>query len=939
VPYVEAPEQVVPGHPLFFTTAFALDGFGYGVLVESHMGRPTKIEGNPDHPASLGATDAFGQAAVLALYDPDRSQVLTREGRVETWAHLQSLLLDLRAEKRQNRGAGLRILTRTVTSPTMADQLHRLHEQFPEAKWHAYDPVSRDAVRAGARLAFGQELEPVHHLDQADVIVSLESDFLAWGPGRLKDARAFAGRREVEKDSLASITGHPPEEGGGSPKMNRLYVIESTPTITGAAADHRFAVASRDVEAIARSLADFVQGKAALVTVKPGQEWLSAMERDLKAAGARGLVLAGDTQPAEVHALAHLINHALGSIGRSVTFVDRVDAGPADQVGSLRELIADIGAGKVDTLIILGGNPAYDAPADLDFAQRITAKVRLRIHLGLYHDETARVCQWHVPEADPLESWGDVRAFDGTVTIQQPLIAPLYGGKTASEVLAVLLGEPDRSGLEIVRDYWRRQSLPGDFEASWRKALRTGLIAGTAGKPKQVAPRIQDVPSRPAPGEASGAPDLEIVFRPDPTLWDGRFANNGWLQELPKPMNRLTWDNAALVSKSVADRLGITDGDVLSLSYRGETLRLPAWVMPGQAESSITVFLGSGRRRAGRVGTGVGVDVYTLRTAEALWFGPGLDVAATGERRRLPTTQHHFNMAGRELYRLGTLEQYRARPTFAQLHERDRSRGESLLDEPEPQARRQEGFGNAWGMVINLNTCIGCNACVTACDVENNIPVVGKDQVLASREMHWLRIDRYYEGEDPNNPAFHFQPVMCMHCEKAPCELVCPVAATSHSAEGLNEMTYNRCVGTRYCSNNCPYKVRRFNFFHYADETTPSLKLLRNPDVTVRWRGVMEKCTYCVQRINAARINADIQSRPVRGDEVVTACQAACPTRAIVFGNLNDKDGAAAKAKASPRNYGLLAELNTRPRTTYLAKLRNPNPEIEPSPRDESHRA
>jgi molybdopterin-containing oxidoreductase family iron-sulfur binding subunit len=954
VPYVQAPEEVVPGKPLFFTTAVALDGFGCGVLVESRMGRPIKIEGNPDHPASLGATDAFAQAEVLTLYDPDRSQVVTHEGRVETWEHLQTLLLDLRERKRRDRGADLRILTGTVASPTLADQFRRLLEQFPEAKWRSYEAVNRDAIRAGSRLAFGEVLDPIYHVDRADVIVALDADFLAWGPGRLKDARAFAARREVEPDVRAYITGRREDQGQGpgqgqaATKMNRLYVVEPTPTITGASADHRLAVRAGDVRAIARYIAGVVGVTEDLTEVtrslaghlSPHARWLEAMALDLKKEGARGLVIAGDTQPSEVHALAHLINQALGAVGQTVEYLPRVDVGPADQFASLRELAAEIQAGAVDTLIILGGNPAYDAPADLEFARLLSSgKVPLRIHLGLYHDETAQLCQWHIPEAHGLEAWGDVRAFDGTVTIQQPLIAPLYAGRTALEVLSVLLGEPDRSGLEIVRDYWRRQDLPGDFESTWRQALRTGLIAGTARKAKAVTPRsIKAVQHAPSPG--SSGEGLELIFRPDPTIWDGRFANNGWLQELPKPMNRLTWDNAALISKALADRLGVADEDVIELRHGDRRLRLPAWIMPGQAESSVTVFLGHGRRRAGRVGTGVGVDVYPLRMLAAAWSSGGLDIGTTGERHRLPATQHHFNMAGRDLFRAADIETYRRHADFAKKHERDRGRGESLFDVPEPQARREEGEGNAWGMAVNLNTCIGCNACVVACQAENNIPVVGRDQVLASREMHWLRIDRYFEG-DPKDPEIDFQPVMCQHCETAPCEIVCPVGATTHSAEGLNEMTYNRCVGTRYCSNNCPYKVRRFNFFEYSDHSTPSLKLLRNPDVTVRPRGVMEKCTYCVQRINAARIGAEIEGRPVRGDEVMTACQAACPTRAIVFGNLNDRDGAVARAKASPRDYGLLAELNTRPRTTYLAKLRNPNtsPEPEASARDDSQRS
>jgi Fe-S-cluster-containing dehydrogenase component len=933
VPYVQAPEAIIPGRPLFFASAVPIDGFACGVLVKSEMGRPIKIEGNPAHPASLGATDIFGQAALLGLYDPDRSQLITRGGRIESWEHFQSLVLDTRESLRSTKGSGLRVLTQTVASPTLADQLHRLVEQFPEARWHAYESVSRDAIRAGTRLAFGEELEPVHHFEKADVILSLESDFLAWGPARLKDARGFSARRNAL-------------DGGPAASMNRVYVIESTPSLTGAAADHRLATASRDVGKLASAVADAIEpGTAAAPAnrelpsrLSEHSRWIDAVVRDLTANRGKSLVIAGDSQPAWVHVLAHFMNHALENIGKTVDYFPRADMGPADQSGSIGELVRDIEAGRVETLFILGGNPAFDAPADLDFVRVLESdRTKLRIHLGQYDDETARLCHWHIPQAHVLETWSDLRAFDGTVTIQQPLIAPLYKGRSAHELLALLLGQPELSGLEIVRDYWKRQGLSGDFEGKWREALEAGLIQGTTSEPKSVGAAKRPPKSPADPDDERG--NLEIVFRPDPTIWDGRYANNGWLQELPKPLAKLSWDNAALLSPATARRLGVANEDVLELTYHGRSIKIPAWIMPGQADQSISVFLGHGRRRAGRVGTAVGVDVSAMRRSDAPWFGSGLLVKKTGERRQLAAMHHHFNMEGRDLIRAGTLEEYRREPRFAQRSEHEAHRGDSLIDEPKPQAEHEKGEGNAWGMVIDLNTCIGCGACVVACQAENNIPVVGREQVLASREMHWLRVDRYFEGEDTANPKVDFQPVPCMHCEKAPCEVVCPTGATTHSAEGLNEMTYNRCVGTRYCSNNCPYKVRRFNFLHYVDDLSPTLKLMRNPDVSVRSRGVMEKCTYCVQRINAARIAAMIENRAVGGDLVVTACQAACPARAITFGNLNDPQSAVAKAKAGPRNYALLEELNTRPRTSYLAKLRNSNPEIEASDRDESQRS
>jgi MoCo/4Fe-4S cofactor protein with predicted Tat translocation signal len=928
VPYVQAPEAIIPGKPLYFASAIPIDGYACGVLVKSHMGRPINLEGNPAHPASKGAVDIFGQATILTLYDPDRSQMVTHNARVDTWEHFQTLVLNGREKLLSKKGAGLRILTQTVASPTLADQLKRLSEQFPAAKWHSYEPLTHDAALAGCRLAFGEDLVPVHRLEQADVILSLDADFLGRGPGRLNDARGFATRREIGDASSGST-------------MNRLYVVEPTLTLTGAAADHRLAIAARDVPLFAQAIAGELGGSGHKLPERIAEHagWISALARDLSAHRGKCLVIAGETQPPEVHALANLINQSLGNVGKTVDLVDRVDAGPADQIESLRELVRDMNAGSVETLVILGGNPAYDAPADFAFAKVLASdKVKLRIHLGLYADETAQLCHWHIPEAHCLESWSDLVAFDGTASIQQPLITPLYKGKSAHELLAVFLGEPGQSGLEIVRNYWRGRNLPGDFESNWRTALEAGLFIGTASKPKSVSPLIKEIAVPTAPAE-SNPESLEIIFRADPTIGDGRWANNGWLQELPKPLTKLSWDNAALLSPALAKRLGIENEDIVELRYEGRTVQLPAWIMPGQAEKSVTVFLGHGRKRAGKVGTGVGVDVYGLRTAAQPWSGTGLEVKKTSERSRLAALHHHFSMEGRDLIRVSSVENYRKNPGFAQEAEHEPGHGLSLFEEPEPQKLHEQGMGNSWGMAINLNTCIGCNACVVACQAENNIPVVGRDQVLASREMHWIRIDRYFEGEDASNPKIDFQPVPCMQCEKAPCEIVCPVGATTHSAEGLNEMTYNRCVGTRYCSNNCPYKVRRFNFLHYSDETTPSLKLMRNPEVTVRSRGVMEKCTYCVQRINAARITAEIENRPVRGDEVVTACQGACPTRAIVFGNLNDPESAVVKAKASSRNYALLAELNTRPRTTYLAKLRNPNPEIEAGSRDESHRS
>jgi molybdopterin-containing oxidoreductase family iron-sulfur binding subunit len=924
VPNVEQPELIVPGKPLFFATAAPLNGFGTGVLVASHMGRPIKIEGNPAHPTSLGATDSFSQAAILSLYDPDRSQVVLNNGLVNTWERFLALAVDVRQQKRRNRGRGLRLLTPSVTSPTLADQIQRLLKQFPEAKWHSYEPLTRDSVRLGTSLAFGAELEPIYHIEKADIVLALDADFLGWGPDKLRHAHDFASRREI-RGAQGGATGS---------SMARLYVVECTPSITGAMADHRTPLSARKIAPFAMALARSLKVEG----LPPGgageasdqSSLISALVRDLEDHRGKSLVVPGDTQPPAVHALAHAMNHALGSIGTTVTYHPSPEQNPTGQIRSLVDLTRDINRGLVDTLLILDANPVYDAPTDLDFAAALTdEKIKLRVHLGLYADETAERCHWHIPQAHFLEAWSDIRAVDGTVTVQQPLIAPLYQGKSPHDVLAVFLGEPDRPGLEIVREHWKQQALPGDFETAWQKALRDGSIAGTASTAKTVALKPGGLTDSTS-GADQGEGGMELVFRPDPTVWDGRFANSGWLQELPKPLTRLTWDNAALISHAQARRLNISEGDIVELRYQGRTLQIPAWIMPGQADDTVTVSLGYGRWKSGRVGTGAGFNAYALRTSSAPWFGGGLELVKTGDVHALATVQHHHTMAGRDLVRVATVEEFLQNPTFAQPH--GHQHGQSLYPDP-PRGQNAE---NAWGMAIDLNRCIGCGACVVACQAENNIPIVGKDEVLRSREMHWLRIDRYYEGEDAASPKTYFQPVACMHCEKAPCEPVCPVGATTHSDEGLNEMTYNRCVGTRYCSNNCPYKVRRFNFLQYSDETTPSLKLMRNPDVTVRTRGIMEKCTYCVQRINHARITAKTEDRPVGGDEVVTACQAACPARAIVFGNLNDPQSTVAQAKASPRNYGLLAELNTWPRTSYLARLRNPNPDLESTREDRS---
>jgi len=918
VPYVRQPEEVIPGRPMFYATAFTLGGYASPILVESHLYRPTKIEGNEQHPASLGGTDVFAQASILGMYDPDRSQTIAYLGDVRTWGgFLEAIRGPLSAQKAVQ-GAGIRILTPTVSSPALADQLRSVLKLYPQAKWHVYEPVNRDNVLEGAKMAFGQPVETQYRLENADVIVSLDADFLYAGfPGSTRYIHDFAKRRN-------------PDAGN----MSRLYVAESTPSSTGAKTDHRLPLRAVEIEILARDLKRHWESKSDVIALEgPGSgtawalkheylEMVSAVAGDLKTHSGSSVVIVGDHQPPAVHALAHAINQTLGNVGKTVFYTDPVDANPVNQTDSIKDLVADMRAGKVDMLFILGGNPAYDAPADLGFADALkNTNIPMRVHLGLYQDETAELCQWHVNEAHYLESWGDARAYDGTVSIVQPLIAPLYGGKSVYELTALLAGQAEATGHEVVQGYWKQQHPGADFDAFWRKSLHDGWIAGTTFAPKSVNLKSATFP----PSPVSDGKSIEINFRRDPSVYDGRFSNNGWLQELPKPMSKMTWDNPVLIGPAMAARMGLKTEDLIELELNGKKLAAPIWIQAGHPDNSVTVFLGYGRRRAGRAGTGAGFDMYPLRYSATPWFTTGVNITKAVGTYKLASTQGYQTMdtpeGARPQVRSASLEEYRKEPDFAKKEE---TPAELTLYKPYPYDKEPY----AWGMAIDLNACVGCNNCIVACQSENNIAVVGKEQVVVGRHMHWLRVDAYYQG-DRDNPKAYFQPVPCMQCENAPCEVVCPVGATVHSTEGLNDMVYNRCVGTRYCSNNCPYKVRRFNFLLFQDWQTPQLKMMRNPDVTVRSRGVMEKCTYCVQRITQHRIDSEREDRKIRDGELQTACQQSCPANAIIFGNINDPGSRVSKLKANARNYSLLADLNTRPRTTYLAEIRNPNPELE----------
>jgi len=929
-------DTYAPGEPFFYTTVHSMGGHVTGLLVETHDGRPTKIEGNPDHPHSLGSATAFEQATVLGVYDPDRSSKVLSSGKEAKFADFDAAVKAISLGD----GAGLRFLSETVTSPTLADLRAQALKKFPKAKWVEYDPAARDNELAGSVLAFGQQMYVHPHFDQASVILSLDNDFLGLDSPSPFMTKLYSKGRRVEGEQDLD-------------KMNRLYAVESQFSITGANADHRLRMRGGDVKQFAVDLAAALGAMPALNVVNNAPndkrgKFLAVLAKDLKAAGANALVTAGPRQPASVQALAALINQSLGStcVSYSKPVIDKTASG----VDALKALTDEMTAGQVSTLVILGGNPTYTAPADLQFGVAVS-KVQNSIHLGPEVDETAVAAKWHVPEAHFLEAWGDQATSDGLASIQQPMIQPLYGGKTAAEVVAMVIGAPVTAH-DITKNYWLAQ-FSGNKEDAWRKALNDGVVAGmktaeavkVAVDSKKVAAAIQAEP-KPVAG-------MEVGFYPSSSTWDGRFANNGWLQETPDPMTKLTWGNAAMMSPGTARANHINDGDVISISRGNFKMEAAVMIQPGHADDAISIALGYGRQSCGRVGKDVGFNANLIRTSDGFWFASGFAIADTGKRHLHATTQEHGAINGDGIFGImkdASAERRNGRPVVREATVEEYKKEPKVIGEmsevPElagiyPQIKYDKGY--QWGMAIDLTSCTGCNACIVACTAENNIPVVGKDQVIRGREMHWLRMDRYYTG-DENDPQVIEQPLPCMQCENAPCENVCPVQATTHSPEGLNDMAYNRCVGTRYCANNCPFKVRHFNFLNYhkqGSEPTdfPGIGIRRaeeeltglvyNPDVTVRMRGVMEKCTYCVQRIEEVRIHAKVDGRrEIKEGEVKTACQQTCPADAIAFGNINDPDSKVSKLKKQDRNYAMLAELNVRPRTTYLAKLRNPNPEL-----------
>ncbi len=926
LPYARRPPEIEPGVPLSYASSMDLDGYGIGLVAETREGRPIKIEGNELHPASLGAAGVYAQASVLGLYDPARADGLRQGTRPRQWAALVRSFGPAPGVYRpfaRNGGEGLRFLLGPTGSPFRRHLVDRVRERFPRSRFYYHSPVAARNRWEASRAAFGRPMATHYDFRKASVVVAFDSDFAAEGPFHQRYAREFADARRI----------HSPDD-----RMNRMYVAEPHPTPTGSLADHRLRVRASQVPGLmAALLRQLGMGELAAAVGEVdlsdrARAWVIAAAADLKTAGPEALILAGPSQRAAAHALAHAANQRLGSFGNTTWVTEPVLADAGSPAHDLSVLAEDLHGGGVDTLVILEGNPAYTAPGGIDFTN-VLREVPHVLYLGPYENETARLAEWFVPCAHDLERWGDTAAYDGTLAPVQPMIAPLHGGRSPDELLAVFAGETDRSYHELLRDFWRADVAPraadfdGDFDTWWERTLQRGVVDGTALPHAAATPTLSRIPPLPQAVDEG----IEVAFRADPSVYDGRFGNNTWLQELPDPTTKMTWGNAALMSPASMARRGLQTGDVVRLTYEARSVELVVFPVPGHVDEAVTLHLGYGQRptddsdAAPAAAADVGTDVYPLRPAGEPAVIPGVKLEKVADRADVPksrypvTTQEHWSMEGREIVLEHTLREYRDDPEFTERH-----RGPVPQLYPGPA---QPG-PYEWGMTIDLAVCTGCSACVVACQAENNIPVVGPEGVSNGREMHWMRVDRYMKGE-PADPEFYHQPMLCQHCEHAPCEYVCPVNATVHSSDGLNEMVYNRCVGTRFCSNNCPYKVRRFNWFDYNAPRKGTELLVLNPDVTVRERGVMEKCTYCVQRIRRAQIRARIEDRELAPGEVKTACQQSCPTRAILFGNLALEESEISKSRDQKRIYSVLHELGTVPRTQYLARISNPNEALE----------
>ncbi|MDG5765968.1 TAT-variant-translocated molybdopterin oxidoreductase [Balneolales bacterium ANBcel1] len=939
MPYARQPEHVIPGIPLYYASAAPFRGNLSGIVVETHEGRPTKIEGNELHPDSGGRTNSRQQAAILDLYDQDRSRKVRHNGSDSSWSDFIRFCSEHFAEN----GNRVAFISEANSSPTLARLRDQAMQRFPDARWVTFEPYNDESVLNGVNMAFGSRLRPHYHFDKARITLSLDDDFMQDSDNNVRYIADFAQSR-----AIASADDEPA----------RLYVAESNYSLTGSNADHRLRIKSSELPrfcySLAAALSERVSGLEAysgFTSEFNGHSWISVLVEELIRHRGESILTAGAEHDGGVHATVAAINLALGNIGRTVEYLDVPWLAEDDQNRAFSELTAEMTAGNIDTVVLVGTNPVFTAPADLNVESALS-RVPVSIHLSSHYDETSRHCTWHVPRAHFLETWGDGYSCSGASSIIQPMIQPLLGGKSEVEFVNAVVNAEDTASYDLIRETWVNL-LPAPFESHWNRVLHDGLLEDSRFEAADVAlsagfaTDVAEFTSRPyeIPADA-----IELVMRPDPKLHDGRFANNGWLQELPDPMTKITWDNVALLSPNTAERIGIPpsrrfgnfDQPVIRISTEntGE-IEIAAWVLPGHADDSITIYNGYGRQQIGRVADQVGVSANHLRTTGNRLFHHSVTVDQAGRTYEIACTQDHHSLEGRPLVQDADLEHYRENPTFAQDAvyvpgvKGDREHPIQLFSDTEwPEHEPQ------WGMTIDLNSCVGCGVCTIACQAENNIPVIGKREVRRGREMHWIRTDRYFSGDERESPKVMHQPVPCMHCENAPCEQVCPVAATTHSDDGLNQMTYNRCIGTRYCANNCPYKVRRFNFFNYSKEYLTGgddpeiIQMAMNPDVTVRFRGVMEKCTYCVQRISRAKIDTKNETgnsiKPPDGT-VKTACQQACPANAIAFGDLTDRNSAVSIEKQKDRNYMMLEELNVRPRTSYLAKIRNPNREISPA--------
>jgi molybdopterin-containing oxidoreductase family iron-sulfur binding subunit len=881
LPYVNSPEFTVPGNPRWYATAVTLGGYAQPVLGKTHAGRPVKLEANPDHPAGGQGTDAFTQAALLGLYDPDRLQAPRRSGKPVSWDLVDAAFSRRAAVLDRRQGAGFRLLTGAVTSPTMIRQIGALMRRWPKARWHVLEPLAENMD--AAVLAFGKPLSRRLRPDRAAAVVSFGDDFLGPGPFQTVNAARWAERRRAQR--------------GGSAY---LMVAEPTPTLTGIAASDRLIASPYDMADLVLALANALEipGAAQRPLSDAHRAWVTRAASVLRKSGGAGLVTVGDSYPAALQAAGFVINEALDALGETVEFTEPIIAAPPDR-DSMATLAQAIGDGEVDTLLAIDADPVLTASANLKFGE-LLRRVPFRACAGLHVTATMAACEWQIPLEHELETWTDARAMDGTASIVQPLVRPFYAVRSRHRVLD-MLAAGGAEGRDIVKATWRA-AWGADFDARWREALYRGFVKDSA-----AATVVPALGSRPVPQPPARHAGLTAVIQPDESAWDGRFVHNAWLQELPRPVTKVTWTNVVRIAPRLAEEHGLRNGDEVRVKAGGGDIVGPAWIVPGQAAGTVILTLGYGQAGPDRIG----YDAYRLRTQAGPWHVPAV-VEPTGRRIPVASTQLHQAMDGYDFVRTVTMAE------LAEGRPIEPEGNPSLYPSAKPRSP-------SWGMSIDLDLCIGCNACVAACVAENNIPMVGPELIAQGREMHWLRVDHYNEG-DPDDPKSYFQPVPCMHCEQAPCEMGCPVNASVHSSDGLNVQVYNRCIGTRTCSSYCPYKVRHFNWFNYTGDDPEELRAVRNPDVTVRTRGVMEKCTYCVQRISAARIAADRTGRAIEDGEIRTACQQACPTQAIVFGDVTAPDSAVSRRKADPRNYSLLKEANTRPRTTYLARIEDDVP-------------